>query len=186
MIISKISHTLYFCILQSFICKNVGKVYGEKYKIIFKEYFKYIPILQSGILMKLYFLDKVYKELRNILLLTYKKEKKTQHKQIQFLSELYSLASCQSMQNTNFFSMIQDDNNFHMQLNTLQYTTPHDLLIEMVICILILNGPILFCFLTQSTFHSFNAFSSCVFFFASDTYFSAHSAYLLKATLSLF
>ena len=36
-----------------------------------------LNILQSGILMKLYFLDKVYKELTNILLLTYKKEKKT-------------------------------------------------------------------------------------------------------------
>ena len=36
-----------------------------------------LNILQSGILMKLYFLDKVYKELTNILLLTYKKKKKT-------------------------------------------------------------------------------------------------------------
>lgn len=35
-----------------------------------------LNILQSGILMKLYFLDKAYKELTNILLLTCKKEKK--------------------------------------------------------------------------------------------------------------
>lgn len=146
-----------------------------------------LNILQSGILMKLYFLDKVYKELTNILLLTYKKKKK-QLRQTYFLSELYSLASYQSMQNTNFFSMIQNDDNLHMQLNnTLQYTMLHDLLIEMVISVLILNGPILFCFLTQSTFHSFYAFSSGFFFFlASNTYFSPHSAYLLKATLSPF
>lgn len=97
------------------------------------------------------------------------------------------------MQNTKFFSMIQDDSNFHMQLNNvLQYTMPHDLLTEMVISVLTLNGPILVCFLTQSTFHSFYAFSSgfiiiiIIIFLASDTYFSPHSAYLLKATLSPF